>query len=375
MVQKTKEDAEVKLSPVLAQQIVHDIHDVLHQEINFMDENGLIIASTDFNRINQIHEGAQIVIQSKKQLTIHSDHQYEGTRKGINMPVFFDHEVIGVIGITGDEKDVLCYGQILQKMTQILIRDAYDRDIRNQKRTNDRLWIEQLIQARDDPHLHPSFHTIQNHAFQFLYAIPSRPMNAGQIEQVHRLTESPTYAEMIQKKAIYSSEMILLINKTPLQKIDSLIDAAKKIADEIYWGIGNTYEEKKALYTAYQQAKQSAIWGKRILHIPLIAYEKSELGMLVPWLAQQDNTPFLQSVFHSLPQEKIMSILSFLDLYEQANGSLKKAAEIGNMHKNTIQYKILQIIQETGYDPRQYHDFTILKTAALLYRYKYELNL
>lgn len=87
MVQKTKEDAEVKLSPVLAQQIVHDIHDVLHQEINFMDENGLIIASTDFNRINQIHEGAQIVIQSKKQLTIHSDHQYEGTRKGINMPM------------------------------------------------------------------------------------------------------------------------------------------------------------------------------------------------------------------------------------------------------------------------------------------------
>ena len=36
----------MKLSTSLAQEIVRNIYDVLHQEINFMDEAGIIIAST-----------------------------------------------------------------------------------------------------------------------------------------------------------------------------------------------------------------------------------------------------------------------------------------------------------------------------------------
>ena len=138
----------MKLSTSLAQEIVRNIYDVLHQEINFMDEAGIIIASTDPSRLRQRHGGALQVIQTKQPLTIPDDHLYENARKGINVPVFFDDAVIGVIGITGERQDVIRYGQILQKMTQILVRDAYDRDIRHQKRNGDRLWIEALLQTK-----------------------------------------------------------------------------------------------------------------------------------------------------------------------------------------------------------------------------------
>lgn len=76
----------MKLSISLAQEIVRNIYDVLHQEINFMDEAGIIIASTDPSRLRQRHGGALQVIQTKQPLTIPDDHLYENARKGINVP-------------------------------------------------------------------------------------------------------------------------------------------------------------------------------------------------------------------------------------------------------------------------------------------------
>ena len=53
----------MKLSTSLAQEIVRNIYDVLHQEINFMDEAGIIIASTDPSRLRQRHGGGKPPVQ------------------------------------------------------------------------------------------------------------------------------------------------------------------------------------------------------------------------------------------------------------------------------------------------------------------------
>ena len=47
----------MKLSTALAQEIVQNIKDVLHKEINFMNEEGIIIASTDPARLQHRHGG------------------------------------------------------------------------------------------------------------------------------------------------------------------------------------------------------------------------------------------------------------------------------------------------------------------------------
>lgn len=46
----------------IAQQIVDTVKDVSNQNINFIDDKGIIIASTDTTRINTFHEiGYQVV--------------------------------------------------------------------------------------------------------------------------------------------------------------------------------------------------------------------------------------------------------------------------------------------------------------------------
>ncbi len=115
-----------------AKKIVLEVKDVIHQEINMMDEKGYIIASTDPKREGQFHTAAQKIISQKlDQILVVHDDEYAGTKKGINLPILFSGEIIGVIGITGDVAEVAKYGRIIKRITEILLLDAYAKEQRN----------------------------------------------------------------------------------------------------------------------------------------------------------------------------------------------------------------------------------------------------
>ena len=364
----------MKLSTSLAQEIVRNIYDVLHQEINFMDEAGIIIASTDPSRLRQRHGGALQVIQTKQPLTIPDDHLYENARKGINVPVFFDDAVIGVIGITGERQDVIRYGQILQKMTQILVRDAYDRDIRHQKRNGDRLWIEALLQTKGNTE--DSGQVLIDDLPQtrccFVYAMLQPHIQEEEtLERLHRLMETKPYDALILKKALYPQALILLFPAGETSLLASLTSHIRELGIPACWGIGTAGSTLSSLYPSYLQARQAAQWGRRITKEETTVYEQSELGMLLPLLPQTAVQDFLQTVFSDLDEQQTEAILTTIRLYEQTNGSLKQAAALAHLHKNTFQYRLRQIQERTGYDLRNAHDFAILQTAALLYRWQH----
>ena len=50
------------LSTNSANQIVRELQKLTDQQINLMDEKGIILASTDLKRINNFHEGAYRII-------------------------------------------------------------------------------------------------------------------------------------------------------------------------------------------------------------------------------------------------------------------------------------------------------------------------
>lgn len=64
---------------------------------------GIIIASTDKNRIGSFHEGATLVMKSGHRLHIteRDAKRLKGVKPGINLPIYYNKKVIGVIGITG----------------------------------------------------------------------------------------------------------------------------------------------------------------------------------------------------------------------------------------------------------------------------------
>lgn len=361
----------MKISEELAKVIVSNIHEVIPEEINFINADGLIIASTDPLRIHRLHTGALTVLRKRERLTVSNDTQYYGTRKGINMPVFFDDEIIGVIGITGEEQDVIGYGKILQKMTQILVKDAYYRDIRHQKRSSDRILIERVLSGNfENASLFQNDDLTQKSPRVIVCAQVDGFLSDEQISRIHRLLGSLPYSSYIEKKALYVQELILIITEQQTVHINQCIQGIRELCPlSISWGIGSVTEHVDSLPLSYKRAKTAAVWGSRIRKQELSCYDDIGTGILLPHIDKKESDYFLQRVFHTLTDERIKEISEILHVYEQHNGSILHCSEVCNMHRNSFQYKLLQIRSQTGLDPRRLHDFVLLKLAVLLYQY------
>nr|WP_245169601.1 helix-turn-helix domain-containing protein [Enterococcus faecium] len=52
--------------------------------------------------------------------------------------------------------------------------------------------------------------------------------------------------------------------------------------------------------------------------------------------------------------------------FSKNNGSIKNCSEELFIHKNTLQYRLNKFHSLTGYTPRNYDDYHILKLAFLL---------
>ncbi|MFZ2538924.1 MAG: sugar diacid recognition domain-containing protein, partial [Oscillospiraceae bacterium] len=129
-----------------AEQIVKEISGVIGEGVNMMNADGIIIASTDTPRIGTFHEAAKKLIDERlDELIIQGDNEYIGAKSGINLPVVLNDEIIGVVGVTGPYQQVVKYGQIIKKMTEILLRD---HSYREQKELDDNIrnrFIEEWI--------------------------------------------------------------------------------------------------------------------------------------------------------------------------------------------------------------------------------------
>ena len=109
----------MKVSRKQARDLIAEISAVVDIDINIMDDTGTIVASTDDERIDQFHEGAQMLIRDRRsELIVHYDNEFRGCRKGINLPLIYKDKIIGVIGLTGEIEETIHYARLIQKMTE-----------------------------------------------------------------------------------------------------------------------------------------------------------------------------------------------------------------------------------------------------------------
>lgn len=90
----------------LATQIVDTVHDVCGHDINFINKNGLIYASTNTSRIGSFHEIGKKAADTGTVIEVQESEHYKGTSAGVNIPVTHNGYLIAVIGISGSPDEV-----------------------------------------------------------------------------------------------------------------------------------------------------------------------------------------------------------------------------------------------------------------------------
>jgi len=354
----------------LAQNIVTTIKDALSQEVNFMNTDGLIIASTDNERINTIHEGALVVIKTKEPLLIKEDHRYKGTRKGINLPIHFDHKVIGVIGLSG-ESHVQHYAKILKTMTEIMIKEAYLNEVSFQKREKNRLIIDSLFLNATDELDNSLFGLDFTQQFRIILGnfssddFPKRENLFQLIEFI--LSPHPQILFTLNHQSI-----ILIVPETKQIDLPTLLTTIQQKAFEqqkitLNFGIGLTGKSPDELRKSLSTAKQALNWLQSQRKVKEMTYfEELDLGILLEGISFENKTLFIQQVLGDVPEKEIENFKMILEVFSKHSGSIQKSADELFIHKNTFQYQLNKLKKLTGYDPRNYHDFTLLYLAFLL---------
>lgn len=133
-----------------AQQIVLEMEKIIEKNINIMNNDGIIIASKDSDRIGTFHEGARNVIERGETVMIFPEDTLLGSKPGVNMPIYFHEELIGVIGITGHPNEVRDFAKIIQKMTEVMVKEAYvSRELDLEKRAKE-LYIQEWMRRKWD---------------------------------------------------------------------------------------------------------------------------------------------------------------------------------------------------------------------------------
>lgn len=115
------------LSPLLSKKIIQDVKKFIQEDIIIVGTDGLIMASSDESRIGAFHEGALLCAKERRTMILYKqdEQRLKGVKNGLNLPIFFSDRVIGVIGITGDPDTIQPYGELLRKMTELLVQESY----------------------------------------------------------------------------------------------------------------------------------------------------------------------------------------------------------------------------------------------------------
>jgi carbohydrate diacid regulator len=96
----------VSIDKHTAQKVVDTVKDVCGYDINFINSDGIIFASTNSARIGDFHEIGKQVIDTASTIEVNSNDSFWGTQKGVNIPFIYHKQVCAVIGISGEPDEV-----------------------------------------------------------------------------------------------------------------------------------------------------------------------------------------------------------------------------------------------------------------------------
>lgn len=377
-----------------ATQIVNEISRLVKQNINLMDETGYIIASGDKSRIGSFHYGAyKIISENLDEYYIDEDDASKGIKKGINLPLELDGEIVGVIGMTGEYEEVITSGKLLKKMTEILLMESRTNyhQLMN-KRVRNAFYEEWLInggyKSADLEDRGMAIGVDINIPRRILIASIDELDNykdsqQGQSKIAKFENDVDTFLSRNNYKMHFrnASRQIIIVDNMVTDKLAAF---AKELADYIRekegveLNIGIDGENNADMHDAYVQAHRA--WNVAASeHEQIICYENMSLELLISNVPVEIKLEYLKKIFKGEYGDDIGDVIALLKAYYDAQGSIQKAADALYIHKNTLQYRISRLKDTTGLDIRKPTESPALFIAYIiadeLINEKYDLPL
>ncbi len=383
-----------QISKEIAGQIVDTVKDVCGHNINFIRPDGIILASTDPDRIGTYHEIGRKVAQTGKPIDVTADSSYSGTQPGVNMPFFYHGEVAAVIGISGHPNEVKKYAYLAQRITGLLITaQEYDARSRNAD-AEMHYFVRSLVHGEAVSHdFYLDFlenHGITPEGVQRAHAvrggkISSEENSSDKLPQcssdeaqlyltvVVRLAQhyNPANLSMVEQDILsafqktgsplytfeYPNEFILIVQSGQFRSQENLFKkTAEKYGGLLRIGAGAPHHliHQSRSYTEAETAVRAAEKGSGYAD-----YSALHLEILLASVSERAKEQFTRKTLAGLDAKDRQTLRA----YFESGCHLKDTAQKLYIHKNTLQYRLDRIKSVTGFDPRIFAQGVVLYLA------------
>lgn len=349
----------IKLTERLAQDIVDKMMDVVPYNVNIMNSEGIIIGSGDRNRIGKLHESALKAIRSGSLIEVYESQG--GVKPGINMPIYFKNETMGVIGISGEPNTVTPFAAIVKVTAELLITQEY---LFNERRVNERLQEEFLYQwayaEGYDEHFSERASVIGIDLSVERVAVVIKLNNKRNIMgKLERYLKENEYAIRL------NPEVICVFMRKNSRLINRVLLMSEELGNSIKIGIGS---EEKVMSESLRQATKSVEVGER-LQLERNVYNYEEVAF-IDNLATCLKKEGSQKIVKQLEEVKGMDLIQTLMMYVILDGDVGAVTESLHIHRNSLNYRLKRIEEITGKNPRKLLDLLELFSAVIVYRLK-----
>lgn len=338
------------LTRELANQMVEQTMIRLQHNINVMDPSGLIVASGEAVRLQQLHEGAAYVGRTGSTLTITNDQveQWPGSKAGINLPLRQNNKVVAVIGITGDPAHLQEVAPLVQLTCELLLYQSivtaeseWQRKWKDDAVTELFIGGELSISTLERASLSGiSFagslccsvfqdtsgqtNTLRRKVEDFL-EWPDKLVGIGVNEELLLITSGLSEQGLLEKL-----ERFLRSVKTAKVAVGKLVAAPSELAMSL----------KAALVTQQHQKN-------RLAH-----FSEFEVPYLLEQVPREDRASFSANTLRELDNKALETIQALL----AHNLSIQQAAESLGIHRHTLSYRVQQIERMTRLNPLAFED-------------------
>lgn len=405
----------MKITSQYAQSILDKTSQILKYNINIMDHMGVIVGSGDSKRLNSFHSGAAEVLKTGKalEITVHEAEKMEGAKPGVNLPIYLNEKIIGVVGITGDPNEVRPFGELLKISVETMLQQVMLTEQLRMEQNARELYIRDLIEGNFSES--EDFFITKGSIFGFDMTIP----RVAVVIKLYGLSEKAYTRGAVLEKEAAGRALGLKLQKKREQILDLIKNAFHGGANIISYSAGSNYviffdikkkspgEIKPALTFPLETIRSklnkyniSCLTGVGLFHPGLTGLKKSydeavqviqigeklinagnKVGSIVTAfdlglemvLANQSKSELQGYLDLFLENEESRSLflnqpklVETLKVFFESNLNQSITADKMKISRNTLSSRLDKVAELTKYDPRRFSDAVKLKLLILV---------
>lgn len=400
------------LTHELVQPIVDKMVQIIGKNINIMNEQAIIIACRDADRLGSFHRWAALVIQSGQTVEVFTNDidPTAGGKPGINLPIVFNSQIVGVVGITGLPEEIGVSAKLVRTsvelmLDQLQLKEQINLELRAKERffaelcngdidVSEEIFLtrasvlgfdlsvpryaivfeiddfDENLKTRSSTHNLPSDAlAVQLFIEEILQAAARTRGFGGKEILTHaggKIVVFKDFAGSDRNQSKKEAEIII-------EKVQDAIKHDVGITTTV--GVGHLYRHYRAYSNSFREAVEAISIGRALRSGGHIFWsEEMPLENLLTAVPKQVLEDYIHAVIGDFLTERFADqreeIFQMFEALFANNLSITQTAHALFLHRNTILFRLEKIEKLIGYKPVTTFDQAIkLKLAIMAWRY------